>query len=137
MSLAELATTLPSNFETTRDFTQDTASDVMCNCICKFVNTSSVVNPTSVDLDFIEDLKVSPEELSSEMRKKISASDPRASSTVIGSFGVVILVSVLTFIVLLDLMPPRRLCVKLKFEKAMPKSKAGRRKIFEPRKNQC
>lgn len=127
---AQQPTTTISNLETTGVNVGDVAPGFRCTCACQYVNTSSLLNALQVDLDFIEDLKVSTEDLSSEKRKKISASDPRASSTVIGSFGVVILVTVTSAIVMLDLTPPRRLCVKTKSEKPSTKGKSEPKTLF-------
>ena len=86
-----------------------TISTELCHCNCNFSEIITTTAPevlNEIDLEFINELKVKKEELSSEIRKKVSASDPRSSSKVIGYFAIMILTLMLSFILALDFIPP-------------------------------
>ncbi|CAC5398929.1 unnamed protein product [Mytilus coruscus] len=128
--------TVTTESYTTNDVISTKSSSLLsCECKCSYsgsttdslVLTTTPLATLTVNLDFIEELKLTKSELSSELRKKISASDPRSSSAIIGYFGVTFLIFVTSFIVSLDLMPPRRFCVGKSRKRSYPKQR--RKKI--------
>ena len=129
---SELEPTVTTESYTTNDVLSTKPNSLLsCECECiyssntsgSFVLTTTPLATLTVNLDFIEELKVTKSELSSEIRKKISASDPRSSSAIIGYFGITFLVFVTSFIVALDLMPPRRFCVRKFRKRSNPKKR--------------
>ena len=113
----------------------------LCACFCDGITAdiNTTTEPTTMyvtaDLDLVQMLKVNQEQLSSEVRKKTSASDYRTSSTIIGSFGVLILVFVISFIVLLDCLPPNRFCTTNKSKNRSKLKLKNRKPFFSKKKN--
>lgn len=96
-SFYQLNTTEPSS-EFATETVQITNGTVECICIC---------HPQSYTLQETTDLRkkalsVDKEKLSSVLRKQISASDSRLSSTVVGSIGAAVICLVVGVIVLPD-----------------------------------
>ncbi|XP_061184136.1 uncharacterized protein LOC133192188 [Saccostrea echinata] len=73
-----------------------------CSCLCSFTNYTDAELQAWIQ-QVKNELILNKKKLSSNARKKISASDPRASSQTIGSFGAIVIVTVIGIIVIPDI----------------------------------
>lgn len=73
-----------------------------CSCICSFHNYTDAELQAWID-KLKSELLLNKRALSSNARKKISASDPRASSQAIGSLGALVIVTFIGIIVIPDI----------------------------------
>ena len=90
-----------TSFSHTTSSTTTTVNSCLCDC-SKKQNYVAQDNATHFD---VNDLKIDKTSLSSTIRKKTSASDPRHSSMYIGCVGIVVTISVALFILILDMLP--------------------------------
>ena len=81
-----------------------TLNSCLCDC-SKMQNYVTQANALPVD---VNDLKIDKTSLSSTIRRKTSASDPRDSSLYIGCVGILVIISVALFILILDMLPRTR-----------------------------
>lgn len=73
-----------------------------CSCVCSFHNYTDAELQAWID-KLKSELLLNKRALSSNARKKISASDPRASSQAIGSLGALVIVTFIGIIVIPDI----------------------------------
>lgn len=81
--------------------------------------------------EIIKEIKIDPKETSSAKRKLISVNDSRPSAKAIGSLGIIILVTVASFIVIMDVDIIFRNCVKCKEARKKTTNKSGIIKNYE------
>ncbi|KAK3105741.1 hypothetical protein FSP39_004658, partial [Pinctada imbricata] len=102
-------TTVSSKSEQTSKWPHTTLSianeqSVMCTCECSntyYYNVTSEEIQTKIK-ELRESLEIDKKSVTSYQRTLTSANDVRASSAVIGSLGVIVLISVVSIIVILD-----------------------------------
>jgi hypothetical protein len=100
-SLSGSTKEMHTSFSHTTSSTTTTVNACLCDC-SKMQNYVTQDNVTLFD---VNDLKIDKTSLSSTIRKKTSASDPRHSSLYIGCVGIVVTISVPLFILILDMLP--------------------------------
>ncbi|XP_062576352.1 uncharacterized protein LOC134238247 [Saccostrea cucullata] len=109
------AQTTKQTAATTMLYSSTTISDVSCGCLC-YGNRTNITTEELQELllQIKSNLTVDTKTLSSAIRQLTSAYDSRVSSKSIGSVGVAVLVSVMVFLLFLDLVPVNFGCALMK-----------------------
>jgi len=104
----EESTLSGSTKEINTSFSHTSPTTTVNSCLCDCLKMQNYVTQANVTPFEVNDLKVDKTSLSSIIRKKTSASDPRHSSLYIGCVGIVVTIIVALFILILYMFPRTR-----------------------------